>query len=74
MRPNSRKCSYIVASVILIAGGFNCVSNSPIPCETDADCGDGLACTLDACVDLFCRNTAVGMPSGPGLRADNRSL
>lgn len=64
MRPSNRTYTCIIASVILIAGGFNCVSNSPIPCETDADCGDGLACTVDACVDLFCRNTAVACPQG----------
>ena len=62
MRLGSNKCIWIIAAYILIAGGLNCVSNSPIPCETDAECNDGQSCTEDSCIDLFCRNTAIVCP------------
>ncbi len=64
MRLNSRQCIWNFVSSIMIIGNFSCVSNSPTPCETDVECADGLACTVDACIDLFCRNTAVACPQG----------
>ena len=59
-----RSCIGITVCSALIAAGFSCVSNTPIPCETDAECDDGKLCTEDTCVDLNCRFTAITCPVG----------
>lgn len=65
MRRSRRRCLWTIVPCILINGGFSCVSNSPIPCETDAECDDGRSCTVDLCGDdLFCRNTTIVCPQG----------
>ena len=64
MRLVSSKRIWIIVPYILIAAGLNCSSNSPSPCETDAECDDGQSCTEDACVDSFCRNTQIVCAEG----------
>jgi subtilisin-like proprotein convertase family protein len=51
-------------------GGGWCI-NLLVSCSTDAECGDGDACTSDACVQGQCQNTGISCDDGNGCTDDS---
>ncbi|HEX6131952.1 MAG TPA: right-handed parallel beta-helix repeat-containing protein [Actinomycetota bacterium] len=47
-----------------VSGGSTTTSTAPIPCLDSSECGDGNACTVDACTNGFCAWTELHLIPG----------
>lgn len=76
----ARRTVWIAFSLLLVALAVaSCTSANPAPpatdagdgsappavCASDIDCNDGVACTIDRCVDSHCVHTAASVATGP---------